>query len=334
MPEHANHHLTNHPIPRLLTRRTILGVTGAALTGVALGTAAHRIAAAQDATPGEAAGDVAGLFDIGGGRRLYLECRGTGGPTVILEAGYRSPLDVWTEDLVSPEVPRTMVFEGVSAHSRTCVYERPGVASVIDGVFRPSRSDAVPMPRTATDAVQDLHALLDVAGVAGPYVLVGHSFGGLIVRLYASTYPDEVAGVVLVDALSEYVREELATDEWASYQRVVSAVPPELADYSDLETMDMDASFDQMVAAAGDRPLAGIPLAVISAGLPFGIPEGDLGFSPDRLQEAWAASQNQLAALVPDTPHIVATESAHYVQLEQPDLVIDAVMEVVNAAKP
>ncbi len=292
--------------------------------------------AAQEASPvpspADGSGDIAGLFDIGGGRRLYLECTGSGGPTVILEAGYRSPIDVWTTDLVSPDAPRTMVFEGVAAHTRTCVYERPGVAAVIDGTFMASRSDPAPMPRTAADAVADLHTLLDIAGVPGPYVLVGHSFGGLLVRLDTSTFPDDVVGVVLVDALSEYVRSDLTADERASYERVVSATPPEFATYTDLETMDLDVSFDQVTDAAERQPLAGIPLAVISAGLPFGIPAADLTFSPDRLQEAWSASQSQLAALIPGSSLVVATESAHYVQLQQPDLVVDAIIDVLARA--
>src|SRR3954452_23163917 len=81
---------------------------------------------AQSATPANttaiAAGDFAGLVDVGDGRRLWLECRGSGGPTVILEAGYRSPATVWTDDLVQPHDPRTMVLEGVAAFTRVCTY--------------------------------------------------------------------------------------------------------------------------------------------------------------------------------------------------------------------
>ena len=80
-----------------------------------------------------------------------------------------------------------------------CACDRPGTPVG----EKPSRSDPVPQPTTAKDAVADLHALLSAAGEAGPYVLVGHSYGGLIVRLYASTYQKEVSGLVLVDALSE-----------------------------------------------------------------------------------------------------------------------------------
>ncbi len=290
-------------------------------------------ASPEVATPAAASGDFAGLVDIGGGRRLYLECRGSGGPTVVLEAGYRSLASVWSEDLVSPDAPRTMVLEGVAATTRVCMYERPGVAAVLDDELIPSRSDAVPMPRSAQDVVEDLHTLLEVAGVPGPYVLVGHSLGGLFVRLYASTYPEEVAGLVLVDAWYEGLREALSPENWEAYVRLNSAVPSQLADYPDLETVDFAAASDIMAQAALDHPLTGIPLYVVTAGLPFGIPEEDLGFSPDALQEAWTTAQDQLGALLSDARHVIATESAHYVQLQQPDLVIAAIDAVVEAVR-
>ena len=128
---------------------------------------APRAAALQPATPIAAEGDFAGLVDIGG-RKLYLECRGAGSPTVILEAGFRTRADVWSDDLVQPENPRTMVFPGVAAFTRVCAYDRPGTATVANDVLKPSRSDPVPMPRTAGDAVNDLHALLETAGIRRP----------------------------------------------------------------------------------------------------------------------------------------------------------------------
>ena len=91
------------------------------------------------------------------------------------------------------------MFPEVSKFTRVCAYDRPGTPVG----EKPSRSDPVPQPTTAGDAVADLHALLRAAGEAGPYVLAGQSYGGLVVRLYAMTYPEEVSGLVLVDALSE-----------------------------------------------------------------------------------------------------------------------------------
>src|SRR5262249_20059952 len=130
--------------------------------------------------------DFSGHVDIGNGRHIYLECRGTGTPTVVLEAGYRSSARIWSEGLLQSPAPRKMVLTGVAAYSRVCAYDRPGTIAALKDSVLPSRSSPVPQPRTATDVVSDLHVLLQAAGVPGPYVLVGHSLGGLIVRLFAS----------------------------------------------------------------------------------------------------------------------------------------------------
>jgi pimeloyl-ACP methyl ester carboxylesterase len=277
--------------------------------------------------------DLSGLFDIGGGRRMYLECRGQGSPTVVLEAGYRSPASVWSDDLVQPDMPRTMVFQGVASFTRVCMYERPGAGSVIDDVLHSSRSDPVPQPRTAESVVADLHALLHAAGVHGPYVLAGHSLGGMFVRLYAATYPSEVAGLVLVDAWYEGLEQLLTPAQWEAYIRLNSEVPPELAGYRDYETLDFAAASAVMRGAATARPLAPMPLAVLSKGQSFGIPAEALGFDPDALDRAWVRAQEQLATLAPGARHVVATESAHYVQLQQPELVIDAIRQAVTAVR-
>jgi pimeloyl-ACP methyl ester carboxylesterase len=121
------------------------------------------------------------LIDVGGWR-LHLNCTGSASssqPTVILEAGKGDFSVEWA--LVQP---------GVSKFARVCSYDRAG-----DGW-----SEMGPYPRTMRQIVHELHALLEKAGVKPPFVLVGHSYGGWLVRLYASTYPSEVAGMVLVDA--------------------------------------------------------------------------------------------------------------------------------------
>ena len=113
----------------------------------------------------------------------------------MLVGGQRASADDWSvADKSAPAV-----FPEVAKFTRVCAYDRPGTPVG----EKPSRSDPVPQPTTAKDAVADLHALLSAAGETGPYVVVGHSYGGLVVKLYARTYPKDVAGVVLVDALSE-----------------------------------------------------------------------------------------------------------------------------------
>ena len=180
--------------------------------------------AAQGATPAAASpvavsGDFAGLVDIGG-RSLYLECHGTGSPTVILEAGYRASARYWSDDLLHPEASRTMVLPAVAETTRVCAYDRPGTYASIGEDDFPSRSDAIAQPRTAPEVVTDLHALLQAAGIPGPYVLAAHSLGGLFARLYASTYPDEVIGLVLVDAYSERLESLLPPERWAALVRL------------------------------------------------------------------------------------------------------------------
>src|SRR5215207_7092958 len=181
-------------------------------------------AMAQDATPAAsspsaASGDFAGLVDIGG-RSLYLECHGTGSPTVVLVAGYRASGRFWSDDLLHPDAPRTMVLPEVAEFTRVCAYDRPGTYAEIDGEIVPSRSDAIAQPRTAPELVEELHALLQAAAIPGPYVLAGHSMGGFMARLFAATYPDEVVGLVLVDAYSELIEDVMPPERWQALVRL------------------------------------------------------------------------------------------------------------------
>jgi pimeloyl-ACP methyl ester carboxylesterase len=122
-------------------------------------------------------------IDIGGGRSLNLFCTGSGTPTVVLEAGGASSTVVW--GLVQPDV---------AARTRVCAYDRAGMGF----------SDASRRPSTSANDVDDLHALLVAAHVEPPYVLVAHSMGALVSRLYAARYPADVVGMVLVEPVSEY----------------------------------------------------------------------------------------------------------------------------------
>ena len=136
------------------------------------------------------------------------------------------------------------------------------------------------MPRSAGEVVADLRALLAAARVGPPYVLVGHSFGGLIARLLASSVPDDVVGLVLVDAAHEDFWAKLkALMTPAQWERMVQT-PPELADYRDVEKLDLDASAADMRLAAAAKPLRPLPLIVISRGRPMEIPADSLAHLP------------------------------------------------------
>ena len=218
------------------------------------------VAALTPAAAHAPSADFAGLIDIGGGRKMYLECRGAGSPTVVLVAGLKASAEDWS--IAGKSAPA--VFPEVAQFTRVCAYDRPGTPVG----EKPSRSAPVEQPTTARDAVADLHALLSAAGEAGPYVLVGHSYGGLVVRLYASTYPEEVSGLVLVDALTEGLRDAETPQQWAIQRKLMEGeIRESLVLYPALERNDPDRSFDQVRAAPPLRPL---PLIVLSADRPWG----------------------------------------------------------------
>jgi pimeloyl-ACP methyl ester carboxylesterase len=164
-------------------RRRVRGWVGRALAGglallVVLGLAGGAYQAVATELDRRAYPPPGRLVDVGG-HRLHLACAGAGSPTVVFEAGLANMSADWGN-----------VQPAVAATTRACAYDRAGVAW----------SDAGPTPRDPQRIAAELHALLGTAGVIGPYVLVGQSFGGLYVRLFAARYLDEVAGVVLVDA--------------------------------------------------------------------------------------------------------------------------------------
>jgi len=135
------------------------------------GASAKKRLMAQNPAPGQ-------LVDAGG-FKMHIHCTGEGSPTVILVSGLDDFSVMWSS--VQPEIAKV---------ARVCSYDRAGLGW----------SEASPSPRTSANMVKELHTLLVNANVEGPYVLVGHSFGGALARLYVHTYPDEVVGLVLVDA--------------------------------------------------------------------------------------------------------------------------------------
>lgn len=186
---------------RLRMRSGLKGAALAAATVASLGAAYQAIETWRDTRayppPGE-------LVDVGG-HRLHLIRRGAGAPTVVLDAGLAGFSLDW--GLVYPEVAR---FTSV------CAYDRAGYGW----------SERGPSPRTSERIVDELHALLETAGIEPPYVLVGHSFGGYNVRLFADRYPRDVAGMVLVDVSHEDVPDRLSPDLRASYERFERAEVP------------------------------------------------------------------------------------------------------------
>ena len=263
---------------------------------------------AQPATP-ETAQIVDKRYEVDPGRSLYLHCIGTGSPTVVFETGWGGDSSVWSG--VAPSIAQT---------TRTCTYDRAGLG----------RSDPAPDgPRTIQDSVNDLHVLLAVAEIPGPYVLVGASLGGLIARLYASQFPDEMAGLVLVDGLAP-----------GFLAAALMRLPAEIAvdaveqatgtDPQDPEDIDLLAS-DDLAAAAALPPV--VPTIVLANDtLQRDLPS-DLDWQTLTIIEVtWRAYELKQAEELQGRL-VIAKGSGHNIQQEQPAIVIDAVTEVVNAVR-
>lgn len=271
-------------------------------------------------------GDFAGPVEIGNGRHLYLQCRGRGTPTVILESGYHNSSDPWSQSDAAAPATGPAVMPALAGAHRVCAYDRPGTLRNSEPPTLSDRSSSVPMPRTASDVVSDLHALLEAARLPGPFVLVGHSLGGLFIRLYAQTYPAQVRGLVFVDAFAAEIPELMGSD-WPAYRRALDGPPRQFADVPSFEIVDIDRSVAQVAAAPA---LPAVPAVVLTRTEPFLIPPDLPADQGEKLEQAWRDATTDLVALRPQTPRIAATGSDHFVQIHQPDLVAAGVDLVIQ----
>lgn len=281
------------------------------------------------------------LVDVGG-RRLHILCTGGGaGPTVVIEQGAVSPSVVWRP-----------IQNQVAAYARVCTYDRAGY----------QWSDPGPPARSLTDRAADLHTLLKAAEAPGPYILVGHSYGGVISRVFAQAYPSEVAGLVLVDAPEEgvifrdtfptYVRQFLqmvsvgkTAARFGVIRLIMGAISkpeggmtPELNDqmigfiskpsFGDPladELASLSRGHDELSAAGRPGALGDRPLVVITHEKPF---PGAAAL----LEPGWQDGQRRLAALSSRGELVVAAKSSHMIQAEEPQLVLDAIRKVYDQA--
>jgi pimeloyl-ACP methyl ester carboxylesterase len=325
----------------LLLATVVVVVLGGAATALAASPSAS-----NSATKGNTAKnkDFAGLVDIGGGRQMYMECQGKGRPTVVFVSGAGDRTETWSKTLDPSE---QAVLPAIAQTNRVCAYDRPGtLVSTGDGPedFLPSRSDPVPQPTTLQDHVDDLHALLKASGEGKrPYVVVGHSMGGAVSRLYASEYPEEVSGLVLVDPTPFEAANSLTDEQWALWKPLLGGPPSEetLELYPALEWSDNDRNLEQASAAKKLKPM---PFIAFQSDVPFDFsPYVEDGTLPMTLEEAeqfrillynaWHDAIGDLVSQVPGARFIDDPHSGHYIHQEQPQLVIDSVREVVNAAR-
>ncbi|MEM9808444.1 MAG: alpha/beta hydrolase [Cyanobacteria bacterium P01_D01_bin.56] len=287
------------------------------------------------------------LVDIGG-FRLHLNCIGQGTPTVVMDAGGAAPSIAW--GLVSSEI---------AEFTRVCTYDRAGFGW----------SDLnLRTPRSSQQSVDELHLLLTKARINPPYILVGHSLGGVNMRLYASQYPEDVVGLVLVDSSHE---DQMTSEMWKRtkmlswlYQvlRVVSQIGvlrligemnllpifERIKRESQKYPLALQTLFDTFKSfcyrpdywATASNELANIKKSfeevrsVTSLGsLPLIVlSQGskDSKMSDERFQK-WAALQLDLTKLSSNSRRIVAKDSGHLIPLDQPELIISAVQQLIES---
>lgn len=240
-----------------------------------------------------------GMINVGG-HYLRIECQGKGSPTVIMDSGLNMPMNTWES-----------VPQEVAKFTRVCIYERAGIGE----------SDASTQQlRTSKDAVADLNELLQNAGENAPFILVGHSFGGLNIRLYSNLYPPNVAALVLVDSSHP--------DQYQRFANLKN--PAEREKYlrhesgENRERMDLLASADEIKNA----PLnSSIPLIVLST-------ENENPDAEEKLyQKEHQDMQIDLSRLSSKGKLIVVKNSGHFIQKDQPAILIENIKNLYEASK-
>jgi len=273
------------------------------------------------------------------GHSMHIYCTGQGAPTVILDSGLGDSYISWRK-----------VQPAIAQFTRVCSYDRAGLGY----------SDSSPHSRTSKVIAEELHSLLCsyIRDRMGPIVLVGHSMGGYDVRLYASLYREEVAGMVLVDAshpnqqnrfpaaLKNLEGSWLREAEFLEFSMPFGI--PRLMGFCDNDTevlaaecnfhhaqtsvAEMRAFAQSAAQTAATGTLGDMPLAVLSHDPSK--PQPDLPIDLDKpTNDAWEKMQEELAHLSTRGTQTIAKNSGHYIQLDRPDVVIDAVRRVVEQVR-
>jgi pimeloyl-ACP methyl ester carboxylesterase len=267
-----------------------------------------------------------------GDHRLHLLCKGSAGPVVVIEQGAGELSKFWWP-----------VQDEIAKFAQVCAYDRAGYGW----------SEPGPLGGTIEDRTRELHTLLSRAGVQGPFIFVAHSYGGLMVRAYALEYPDQVAGLVLVDTPDESSIFQKEVLDFYSKARTMQRVVGLAAQFGVLRLLRHWVSLDRfglwltrpseyaalcddllslervpapMRASKSAGSLGSLPLTVITHGQPFPGPFAVL-------EKNWSEGQERLAALSTNSILIVAKDSNHMIQQDEPVLVVDAIRRMHIAVK-
>lgn len=259
-------------------------------------------------------------YDVGG-YSIHILCRGQGEPTVIIDAGLGDDSSDWFN-----------IQNRTSAETRVCVFDRPGYGW----------SDAGPQPRNSLRISNELEKLIQKAQIPGPYVLVGHSFGGYNIRVFAANHPHKIAGMVLVDASHENQYEILNIKLPQHFDRKsnILILPKASSSVTNKSQVLRERAFHAARAEISSlyqsamqvrhyHDLPKVPLIVISRGQSEWHGRKDA----ESREKIWHKLQQDLSKLSPISQHIFARHSGHDIHLEQPDLVVGAINDVVAMSR-
>jgi len=271
------------------------------------------------------------------GRKMHILCTGEGSPTVILESGLGDSFVSWRK--VQPQI---------AAYAHVCSYDRAGLGY----------SESSDEPRTSQVIATQLHALLQAAGIAPPYVLVGHSMGGYDVRLYTKAYPSEVVGMVLVDASHPDQDNRFPPDlkamegSWQREQEFLKyTMPfgvPRLLGFCEDDPVERAAGCNWSSAREQVAEMKAFPESAAqtaTAGSLGDLPLAVLSHDPDKLNtelppdiakpvnQLWEKMQEELAHLSTRGTQTISKNSSHYIQFDNPELVISTVRRIVEEAR-
>lgn len=270
------------------------------------------------------------LVDVGG-YRLHINCTGTGSPTVVIEAGLGDWSTGW--GFVQSEVAKS---------TRVCTYDRAGWGW----------SDAGPLPRDAAQFAKELHTLLQNANIPGPYVMAGHSLGGLGVRVFVHDYASEVAGVVLIDSMSprQFTQSQIEAQSQRDTQSQPFSMPAVLARFGIVRLLarplgimpsgppDEKAYFSRLVRTQNAQALTnesqGMPAAGAEAAAVKTFGDLPLIVLTARLNPipGWQEWQTELLQLSSNSQQLFAA-SDHSIQFEEPDAAVAAILQMVQQVR-
>jgi pimeloyl-ACP methyl ester carboxylesterase len=301
-----------------------LGVGLAALLVLMLvGAIYERWAAAADVKAYPPPGQ---LVDVGG-YRLHINCTGSGSPTVVIVAGAGDWSTTWA-GVVQPEVAKM---------TRVCTYDRGGLGW----------SEAAPPPHDAAQFARELHTLLQNANVPGPYVMVGHSLGGFIVRVFAHDYASEVPGVVLIDSMNpKQVTPSLSRNLARVYSlealltrfgiaRLIVKLPALSSDIPPSEAAYFPLYIRPQSLLASANEFKGLPASAAEAAAVTSFDDRPLIVLTARLNDSpgWPAWQTELLQLSSNSQHLFAENSGHNLQLDEPEAAVAAIGKMVEMAR-